>query len=240
MRLTAPFLAIAIAFPLHAQQPSRIAADSLGFTATVTASGHGEARVTPDRATLSIGVETKAVTAAQASADNARKQRAVVDAMKALGVADQQISTVDYSVYPEQGVPTGKPDGAPRIVGYTVTNTVRVDVQRLDQVGPLIDAALGKGANTINSLTFFSSNEDDARRSALAAAVARARGDAEAMAKGAGGRLGDLIDVTSQAGPGPVQPFGARMSLAVAPTPISPGTQTVSTEVLARWRFVKE
>ncbi|MGH7649403.1 MAG: SIMPL domain-containing protein, partial [Gemmatimonadaceae bacterium] len=76
--------------------------------------------------------------------------------------------------------------------------------------------------------------------SALAAAVARARGDAEAMAKGAGGRLGDLIEVTAQAGPGPVQPFGARMSLAVAATPISPGTQTVSTEVVARWRFMKE
>jgi uncharacterized protein YggE len=240
MRVTAPILAIAIVFPLQAQEPARIAADSLGFTPTVTASGHGEARVTPDRATLSIGVETKAVTAAQASVDNARKQRAVVDAIKALGVADQQISTVDYSVYPEQSAPTGKPDGVPRIVGYTVTNTVRVDVQRLDRVGPLIDAALGKGANTINSLTFFSSNEDDARRSALAAAVARARGDAEAMAKGAGGRLGDLIEVTSQSGPGPVQPFSARMSLSVAATPISSGTQTISTEVVARWRFVRQ
>ncbi|HEY7893577.1 MAG TPA: SIMPL domain-containing protein [Gemmatimonadaceae bacterium] len=240
MRAIALLLGLAIAVPLHAQQDGRNAADSPAFKPTVAASGHGEARVTPDRATLSIGVETKGATAAQASAENARKQRGVVDAVKALGVADAQISTVDYSVYPEQSVPTDKSGSIPRIVGYTVTNTVRIDVQRLDQLGALIDAALSKGANAINSLSFFSSNEDDARRLALAAAVQRARGDAEAMAKGAGGNLGDLIEVTSQTGTGPVQPFAARMSLQATTTPINLGTQTVSAEILARWLFVRD
>lgn len=240
MRVVALLVGLAIASPLHAQQDEKNASNAYAPNPTVTANGHGEAHVVPDRATLSIGVETKGATASQASAENARKQRAVVDAIKALGVADAQISTVDYSVYPEQRVPTDKSDGVPRIVGYTVTNTVRVDVQRLDQVGVLIDAALGKGANAINSLSFFSSNEDEARRSSLTAAVQRARGDAEAMAKGAGGRLGDLIEVTSQTGTGPVQPFAARMSLQAAATPISPGTQTVSADVVARWRFIRE
>jgi uncharacterized protein YggE len=75
---------------------------------------------------------------------------------------------------------------------------------------------------------------------ALAAAVQRARGDAEAMAKGAGGNLGDLIEVTSQTGTGPVQPFAARMSLQATTTPINLGTQTVSAEILARWLFVRD
>jgi len=240
MRAIALFLGIAVVIPLHAQQDARDAANCPASNPTVTASGHGEARITPDRATLSIGVETKGATAAQASAENARKQRAVVDAIKSLGVADAQISTVDYSVYPEQSMPTDKSGGVPRIIGYTVTNTVRIDVQRVDQVGALIDAALGKGANAINSLSFFSSDEDEARRSALTAAVQRARGDAEAMAKGAGGRLGDLIEVTSQIGTGPVQPFATRMSLQASATPINPGSQTVSAEVLARWQVIKE
>lgn len=239
MRIVALFLGLAIALPLHAQQDGGRTATANEPVATVTASGRGDTRITPDRATLSIGVETKAATAAQASADNARKQRAVIDAIKALGISDQQISTADFSVYPETA-PTAKPDGVPRIVGYTVTNTVRVDVQHVDQVGTLIDAALGKGANTINSLSFYASNEDDARRSALALAVQHARGDAEAMAKGAGGRLGDLIEVTSQAGPEPGQPFAVRMSMSAGATPISPGSQTVSAQVSARWRFVKE
>ena len=175
--------------------------------------------MTPDRATLAIGVQTKAATAAQASADNAHKQRAVIDALKSLGISDQQISTVEYSVYPESA-PTTADERTPRIIGYTVSNTVRVDVQHVDRLGAVIDAALGHGANAINSLDFSSSNEDEARRAALALAVQHARGDAEAMARGAGGRLGELVDLTSQAGARPIQ-FAQRMAIgAAASTPI--------------------
>lgn len=236
MRIVAVLLGIAIACPLRAQDAGT--ADRLTERApTITATGHGEARVTPDRATLSIGVQTKAATAAQASADNARKQRAVIDALKSLGITDAQISTVEYSVYPESA-PTNGTERTPRIVGYTVSNTVRVDVQKIDRLGALIDAALGSGANAISSLDFYSSDEDDARRTALALAVQRARGDAEAMARGAGGRLGDLVDLTSQAGARPIE-FGARMSLAAAAaTPISPGSETVSVDVAGRWRYM--
>lgn len=236
MRVVALMLGIAIACPLQAQDLS--AADSMhGRGPTITATGHGEARITPDRATLSIGVQTKAATAAQASADNASKQRAVVDALKSLGITDQQISTVEYSVYPESA-PTTNTERTPRIIGYTVSNTVRVDVQKIDRLGAIIDAALGHGANAINSLDFSSSNEDDARRAALALAVQRARGDAEAMARGAGGRLGDLVDLTSETGARPIA-FGARMSLAAgAATPISPGSETVSVDVVGRWHYM--
>src|SRR5687767_6043588 len=64
-------------------------------------SGTGEARVTPDRAQISIGVQTRAATAAQAGADNARRTRAVVDAVKARGVPAEQIGTSEYNLYPE-------------------------------------------------------------------------------------------------------------------------------------------
>lgn len=237
MRILALLLCVAIARPLCAQESSaRGVVQQRG--PTITASGHGEARVTPDRATLSIGVQTKAATAAQASADNARRQRAVIDALKSLGITDQQISTVEYSLYPESA-PTTDSDRTPRIIGYTASNTVRVDVRQIDRLGSLIDAALGHGANTINSLDFSSSNEDDARRAALAQAVQRARGDADAMAKGAGGRLGALIELTSQAAPRPIQ-FGARMALAAgSETPITPGSETVSVDVSGRWRFIE-
>ncbi|HKT08938.1 MAG TPA: SIMPL domain-containing protein [Gemmatimonadaceae bacterium] len=238
MRIVALMLGIAIACPVRAQDTSG-AGRMNGRGPTITATGHGEARITPDRATLSIGVQTKAATAAQASADNAQKQRAVIDALKSLGIADQQISTVEYSVYPESA-PMTNSERAPRIIGYTVSNTVRVDVQKIDRLGALIDAALGHGANSINSLDFSSSHEDDARRAALAIAVQRARGDAEAMARGAGGRLGDLVDLSSQSGSRPIA-FGARMSLAAgAATPISPGSETVSVEVAGQWRYVAQ
>src|SRR5678809_1516241 len=101
--------------------------------------GRGEIKVSPDRATVQISVQTRAVTAAAAAAENATKQQSVLSALKALGLTDDQLSTVNYNVYPEQRYEQGK---EPVIVAYNVTNTILVDVRKLSQVGPVIDAAL--------------------------------------------------------------------------------------------------
>src|SRR6185312_7080309 len=85
----------------------------------------------------------------------------------------------------------------PRVTGYIVTNTVRADVRRLDDVAKLIDASLAKGANEISSLQFYSSKADSVRRAALAIAVADARADAVALAQAAGASLGPLLEMST-------------------------------------------
>src|ERR671933_364918 len=75
-----------------AQQPGPGPATGSGNAGGIITTGQGEARVTPDRAVVFIGVESRAATAAQASADNARKQRAVIDTLRALGLASDQIA----------------------------------------------------------------------------------------------------------------------------------------------------
>src|SRR3954471_15914876 len=67
----------------------------------ISTTGTGEARVTPDRASVTIGVQSRATTAAAAAADNARRQRAVIDTIRALGVPQEQIGTSNYMVSPE-------------------------------------------------------------------------------------------------------------------------------------------
>jgi uncharacterized protein YggE len=207
----------------------------------VVTSGEGEAQVTPDRATISIGVQTRAKTAKEAGAENAERQRAVIDTLRALGIPANQISTVSYNVYPEQVYHPDQGDKEPRIVGYNVTNTVRVEVRQLDKLGALIDAVLAKGANTIHSIELSASNTDEARRSALAAALAQARGDAEALARAAGGSLGALLEATTAQVAAPPMFKNAEMMSArgaAAPTPISPGEQTIHVTVTTRWRFI--
>src|SRR3954468_3006727 len=61
----------------------------------------GEVRVSPDRATISLGIQSRATTAGEAAAQNSRKQRAVIDAIKAKGIAAEQITTSNFSVLPE-------------------------------------------------------------------------------------------------------------------------------------------
>lgn len=204
----------------------------------IVVTGHGEVKVSPDRATIQIAVQTRAATASEAASQNAAKQQAVLSALRALGLTNDQLSTVNYQVYPEQRYEQGKD---PIIVGYNVTNTIVADIRRLDQVGRVIDAALSHGANMINSLQFYSSNTQTARRTAIASAIETARADAEAAAKAAGGSLGSLLEINVVPF-NPPQPRPMMMAraagVAQADTPINPGEETLSVEVMTRWRFV--
>jgi uncharacterized protein len=203
---------------------------------TVAVSATGEARLTPDRATIYLGVQSRATSAATAARDNAQRQSAVIAAIVALGVSRSQISTENYSVSPETRFDQSTQKTT--VTGYVVSNVVRVELQRIDQVAPVIDTALARGANQINSLDFSSSNSDDARRHALADAISIARADAEAMARAAGGSLGPLLEMsTSQDVPRPVFRVAAPANMAVS-TPIEPGEQTVRASVAVRWQFV--
>lgn len=206
---------------------------------SITVSAQGSTRITPDRATIQIGVQTRGATAAAASAENARVAQRVINAIKGLGIGAEQISTVNYSVNPEYRHVENR---SPEITGYTVHNTVVVDVRQMEQVGRVIDASLGAGANVINSLDFYASNTEEARRVALAAAVAKARLDAEVIARVAGGTLGSLAQASVGAYMIPMRReiAGGRadMAMAAPPTPVEPGSELLTVHVTTMWYFV--
>jgi uncharacterized protein YggE len=233
-------MAIALAaFPLTAQQPRGNGPVPMHPVSQISTSATGEARYVPDRATISMGVQTRAVTAAKASAENAVKQRAVIDAIRAQGVAPEQISTVNYALNAEQEFNPQAGDKAPRVIGYVATNTVRVEVRKVEQVGALIDAAIAKGANDVSSLDFHSSKPDSLRRVALADAYRQAFADATVLAKAAGGELGELIELSTSGSSGPPQPYRMEaLAGKAAGTPIETGELAMNVAVMARWRFV--
>jgi len=210
------------------------------FEANISVMGRGEIKISPDRATIQISVQTRGTTAAGAAAENANKLQAVLAALRALGLGNDQLSTINYNVFPEQRFQEGK---EPVIIGYNVTNTILADVRKLTQVGPVIDAALSHGANMITSLQFYASNTEAARRTAIASAIEKARADADAAARAARGSLGTLLEVNVGAySPPPPRPMmmlkEARGATAQADTPINPGEETLVVEVSTRWRFI--
>lgn len=207
---------------------------------TISVSAQGSTRVTPDRATIQIGVQTQGATAAAASAENARLAERVINAIKAVGIGSEQISTVNYSVNPEYRHIENR---RPEVIGYVVHNTVVVDVRQIEQVGRVIDASLGAGANMINSLNFYAANTEEARRTALATAIEKARLDAEAVARAAGGSLGGLASASVgaymvAAGRATMQMRGDMAMAVPPPTPVEPGSELLSVNVSTRWYFV--
>ena len=241
LSLLAGMVLLGAPLAVSGQQPGHPEMHMMTRVPEIVTSAQGEAQYTPDRAYIYIGVQTRAKTAKEAGAENARKQEAVIQAIQALGIEKERISTVNYSVYPEQQFNPQQGDKEPRIVGYNVSNSVRVDIHDISKVGAVIDAALSKGANNINSLDFYASNQDSTRRQALAEAVQRARGDAEALARGAGGALGELIELSSAPALNPPRPqpyFSMARAEAAPSTPVNPGEQTLIVTVTARWQFV--
>lgn len=231
-------VALAVPLTLAAQSPVSHPPEPMPL---IEVTGSADVKVMPDRALVFVSVQNRGRTAALAGQENARRAAAVQEAIRAAGVAREQLSTSDYSVQPQYTYPANKP---PELNGYQAGNTVRVEVRALENVGKVIDAALAAGATNIGSVSFYVSNLDAVRREALAAATRDARLSAEAMAVAAGGRLGSLQFITT----GSVQPPSIpvpMMMRASAPaeekvdTPIAaPSEQVVSMSVTARWQYV--
>jgi uncharacterized protein YggE len=195
--------------------------------------------VTPDRAMITVSVETKDRTAALAGTMNARIQTAVIDTLKKLGIAPAQLRTSGVQITPEYQYP---PNGKPILTGYRAANSIRVEIRQLTLVGGVIDGALARGATRVDGLSFFASDTELATREAYKKAVTRARLDAEAIAQAAGGRIAGVLEIVVN--PGYQAPEPPMMAMAVArtmeadtPTPVEPGTTRISVSVEVRFRF---
>lgn len=211
-------------------------------TPQVVTNATEEVEVTPDRANLTLAVETRGRTAAAAAAENARIQAAVLDTLRRLGIASAQLRTQGVSISPEYEYP--REGGRPTVVGYQARNAVQVEIRRIAQVGTLIDAGLAKGATSVGGLRFFASNVSEARREAMQKAVARTRADADAIAAAAGGAIGGVLEiVASPMQDGPIAFDAAPMMMAKAEagavqTPVEAGVLKVIVSVSARFLFV--
>ncbi|MEP7347764.1 MAG: SIMPL domain-containing protein, partial [Gemmatimonadaceae bacterium] len=200
----------------------------------ILVSASGEVHVQPDRATIMFSVETRAQTAALAASENAKRQKSVTEALRRKIGSQDQLTTAGYSVSTDDRYDSGQR----KVVGYVARNSVVLETRSIGEVGAFIDAALSNGSNVISGLRFWSSAIDAARRDALTAAVAKARADAEAMARAAGGSLGTLLEIQSLSLGGPIVMEAMAMRSAAPETPITPSEQSVTANITARWIFV--
>jgi hypothetical protein len=199
----------------------------------IVVTGTGRVTVAPDTALLTLGVESQAAGLAEATSDAARRMSAVVARVKAFGVADTDIATVAYSVDPRTAPSDpARRDEPPRIVGYRVTNVARVTVRKLSDAGPILDAAVGAGANAVRGIQFTLADSDKATTDARASAVGDAMVKARQFAAAAGVTLGEILSIR-ESGVTPPMPL-PRGTLRMESTPIEPGQLEVIVTVELR------
>jgi uncharacterized protein YggE len=217
---------------------------------TVSTSGTAAMKVTPDKFSVTVGVETNGTTAQEAASKNADLMSGVIAALKNLGVKENQIGTSNYNIYPiyQSREPTKAcpqiyplpPECQPGqvITGYRASNsaTVTLNVNGTIDAGKVIDAAVKAGANNINGVYFFISQEmqQQVRDSLIKDAIGNAKHRAEIAADAANITVIGVQSISLNDVYFPI--FYKNLDQAApagsgAPTPILPTEQEVTTTV---------
>lgn len=209
---------------------------------TISVNGNGKSILTPDVASINVGVRTENVDVATALNENTALAKSVADSLKAFGVDMNDIQTTNFAIYPYQ---TYGPMGEMLELKYTVDNTVMITVRDLTKMGDILTSVVTKGANNIYGITFDVADRTSALSEARLAAIGNARTQAEALAEAAGVKLGKVIsiNISSSAPPVPMYNYyggmGGGGGMEGAPAPISSGQLTVSVDVNITYEITK-
>lgn len=202
--------------------------------AKVSVTGEGQSTTAPDLATVSVGVTTKAPTAAQAMAENSAKQARVIEAVKAQGIAPRDLQTQGLNLSPVQDY--SRDNQPPKISSYQAQNIVSVRVHQVDKLGSVLDALIGAGATDVQGIVFSREDDAGARDEARTEAVKDARRRAEVMAHAAGMDLGPLLSLTESGDQGRPVPMAAMArDYKAESTPVEAGELTLGARVDAVW-----
>jgi len=206
--------------------------------------GHGEVTAAPDTAYVTSGVTSQGSTAKDALAANTKDMAALIGVLKSAGIEEKDIQTSGFAVNPTYVYSDQKDANGyqlpPKIVGYTVVNSVTVHVRDLGILGTMLDQEVGVGANTINGITFDVDDPSDLYAQARQAAFADARGKADLYAQAAGVQLGAVEQISeTQNVAQPPMPYMAKAMAAPmdrgAPVPVAAGQLTFSIDVNVNW-----
>lgn len=174
-------------------------ADQTKLPATITVEGSGEVVAVPDVATFSFSVEAEAATAEEAQAVSAEKMNAILAYLKEAGVAETDIKTTNYNLYPkyryEERICNGFgycPPGEQIQDGFTVSQMVSVKVRKTDEAGGLIAGVGEREATNISGLNFTIDDTDALKEQAREQAIANARAKAEVLAENLGVKITGL------------------------------------------------
>jgi hypothetical protein len=212
-----------------------------GDAPTLTLTITGAAKSKPDIATISSGVSTKAVNAADAMAQNATVMTKLISAIKSKAIADKDIQTSsinlgqDYDYSGEKG---------PVFKGYEASNMVTVRLRDISKTGEIFDVMSKNGATNISGPNFSMENPEPLMEAARLDAMDKAAKQASFYAKAAGYKSARLLSIHEERDMGNIrtQIYDVREALADAPapsTPVKPGEVTAAILITIKYALVK-
>lgn len=221
--------------------PLSISQVTTNKTSTFDVSGEGQITTTPDRAEINLGIQTNDTTVQAVQTKGNTVIKKITDDLTGMGIAKDDIKTVNYSLYPTYNYQTG----SQQITGYSLTASLQIKVQDFSKINQVVDTATKDGANQVSNISFTLSDEKkkDVENQAREQAITEAKSKAESLSKLAGMKLGKIVNVMENtAGNNVIYPMAAKeLSSAMggatdgtrsgAPTNVEPGSTTFTMNV---------
>lgn len=209
----------------------------------VTVTGQGIVYAKPDVAYVSVGVETERKTAKETAEENAKIMDQIFKALQKLGIKEEDLETVEYSVYPVYFYPEKEP---PVVVGYKVRNMFNVKITKKTQdgkldtkfVGEVLDATTSNGANIVSGITFDILDKNELKLKAISLAMEDAKKKAEAALDVVGEKIKGVQEINISDVSYPVYRYDLKtMPAPEVTTPIFEGSQSVQVTVNVKFIF---
>jgi hypothetical protein len=206
---------------------------------TVSVTGSGEVSAEPDMAYITLGVEARKPTMAEARAEVAKTVDRVLALTRDLRIDPKYVNATRLQVQPEYS--WNEKDRKRLLLGYLVSRQVQVELRDLEQLGPLLERAVDAGVNQVGDPVLDSSRRKALEREAMSKAVADARLNAETLAGAAGAKLGPIRTLNGSASAPPMPMYRqavAMADMAAAPPPeatYQPGEMKFSAMVSAEF-----
>ena len=205
---------------------------------SISVTGTGTAEAAPDLLTLSVGVECRRETVAEAYSEAGTRSAAITSTLRQNGVASADISTSGLNVRAE----VNWQDGRGQIVtGYLASSMLTIRIRSLSASSQIIAAAVAAGGDAVRlnglSLGFADPAAVEARAREAAWQDARTTATHYAALSGAG--LGRVLSVTQQVGfQAPVPVAKMQRAVAAESLTVEAGESSVTATVGVVWELL--
>jgi uncharacterized protein YggE len=152
--------------------------------------GTAVVRAKPDYALVTVGFQCSRAKAGEAKAELSAVMARVLKALKAQGIEDKNIQTVEYSLDSDYEGPQDS-----RQIAWSARNMVLARIEKVEDVSEVIDAATEAGANAIGSVEFMVDDMNALRAQARELAAKMARGKADQLAAQFGAKVGRVVAI---------------------------------------------
>jgi uncharacterized protein YggE len=173
--------------------------DENDFPNQITVNGTGEVVAIPDIATFSFTVTETSESVASSQSLATAKINSALTYLKDNGIAENDIKTTGYNVYPKYEWIQGMcnefscPPGKQSLVGYEVSQSISVKVRDTEKAGEVLAGIGSFEISNISGLSFTIDDEEKLKDEAREKAIQDAKERAVELSKSLGVELEEIV-----------------------------------------------